>query len=90
MSEESEHNVIIKLLFEISSMNANLKCALDRIENHESRIAKLEDSRQIEAGKQMSLKDEMLKLLAKGLVGAVLIIGSLSGAGALLKGIFGL
>ena len=60
-----------------------MKTTLTRIENHETRIQTLEQNK-------TGFKSDIISLLAKALTIALVSIASLSGAGALLKGIFGL
>ena len=86
MSEESETTLVAKLYFELASISANTRVQLEKIEQLEKRVTKVEDT--LSSGKTGTFKDELMMLLAKGLVGAVLVIGSLTGAGALLKSIF--
>ena len=82
----SDHNleIWVKISQQIGELNGFIKTALDKLADHEKRIDELEK------GKVTSFKDDMIKLLVKGLVASIFVIGSLSGAGALLKGIFGL
>lgn len=59
-----------------------MRAVLDTLAKHESRLHELE------TGKN-NLKDTMVQWLVKGLVAAVVTIGTLTGAGALLQKIFG-
>lgn len=77
-------DIWVKISTQIGELNGFIKTALDKLADHEKRIDDLEK------GKSGSFKDDMIKLLIKGLVASIFVIGSLSGAGALLKGIFGL
>ena len=77
MTEESENHLIAKLWIELAGINANTKVCLDRIEQLERRVSKLED------GSQSSVQN-LCMFLAKGLLTALLIIGSLTGATKLI------
>ena len=82
--EEDRLQIWVKISQQIGEMNAAMKSVLERLTNHESRITSLEHTHGGAA-----IKDELLVWLAKGLIAALCVIGSLTGGGALLKAVFG-
>lgn len=84
MNQEMFTDLAIKITAELSTLNANMKNVLDKLADHEKRLDDLEK------GKSASWKDDLLKWLVRGLVASVLVIGSLTGAAGLIKGVFGL
>lgn len=58
--------------------------------NHENRLMTIEHATQQtqQTGAQDSWKNQLMLLLAKGVVSAVIVIGTLCGAGGALKMIF--
>lgn len=83
MNDDKMTELVIKITSELSSLNAYMKTALDKLADHEKRLDDLERNK-------TGLKDTIIALLIKGLVGSIFVIGTLTGAGTLLKGIFGL
>lgn len=83
MTDGKITDLIIKMTSELSSLNANMKSVLDRLSSHEQRITNLEQNK-------YSIKDTAIQWLIKGIIASIFIIGSLCGAGGILKGIFGL
>lgn len=77
-------DIWVKISGQIGELNGLIKTALDKIADHEKRLDDLEKN------KNVSWKDDLLKWLVRGLVASVFVIGSLCGAGGILKGIFGL
>lgn len=69
-------------------MNANIKNSLSRIENHETRIQNLETQNREKdnayAAKDGDIKSKIIALLVKGLILAIVIIGSFTGAAGLI------
>lgn len=83
-----------ELLFDINGKLAAISTKLDAVSelsmNHETRIRGLEESmKEIQSGgkesKEESFKTEILKLLAKALLIALVAIGSLTGATSMMK-----
>lgn len=83
MNEEKITDLVIKITSELASLNANMKSVLDKLTSHEQRITALEQNK---AG----MKDTVIQWLVKGLIASLMIIGSLTGASALIKGVLGL
>lgn len=83
MNEDKMTELVIKITSELSSLNTYMKTALDKLADHEKRLDDLERNK-------TGLKDTIISLLIKGLVGSVFVIGTLSGAGQILKQIFGM
>lgn len=84
MNQNMFTDLAIKITAELSALNANMKNVLDKLADHEKRIDDLEK------GKNSSWKDDLLKWLVRGIVASILVIGSLTGAAGLIKGVFGL
>lgn len=80
-----------ELLFDINGKLAAISTKLDAVSdlamNHETRIRGLEENmKEIQSGeKEESFKAEILKLLAKALLIALVAIGSLTGATSMMK-----
>lgn len=88
-----------ELLFDINGKLASISTKLDSVSelamNHETRIRGLEESiKELQAdgksgskddSKEESFKTEILKLLAKALLIALVAIGSLTGATSMMK-----
>lgn len=83
MTDSKMTDLVIKITAELSALNANMKNVLDKLTSHEQRITALENGKS-------SLKDAAVQWLLKGLIASIFIIGSLTGAGGILKGLFGL
>lgn len=82
---ENDHlDIWVKISTQIGELNGFIKTALDKLADHEKRLDDLEK------GKGNSLKDTVIQWLVKGLVASVFVIGSLCGAGSILKSLFGL
>ena len=76
---------------QLGEMNAFLKSALEKIDNHENRIMRLEDKRHFDCrddGKD-DWKAQLLMLLAKSVTIGTVVIAVLAGAEKYLKGIAG-
>ena len=71
----------IQIVSQLSEMNANMKNVLDRLANHENRLLQLEQEKP-------SLKSDVVALLVKALIIALITIGSLTGAAGLIQRIF--
>lgn len=78
MNDEKITEFFIKLTGELASLNANMKNVLDKLTNHEQRLTNLETK------KEEGWKNQLLMLLAKATVIAVVSIGSLTGASSLI------
>ena len=83
MNEEKITDLVIKITSELASLNANMKSDLDKLTSHEQRITALEQNK-------IGMKDTVIQWLVKGLIASVMIIGSLTGASALIKGVLGI
>lgn len=83
MTDEKMTELIINITSELASLNANMKSVLDKLTSHEQRISALEQGK-------ASLKDTMVQWLLKGLIASIMIIGSLTGASALIQKVLGL
>ena len=90
MTMTLDDNKILETLIEIKSqlaeLNANQKNLQAILVNHENRITSIESSTIKE---KTSLKDDLIQMLVKGIVGSIFVIGSLAGAGGILAKIFG-
>lgn len=89
-----ENDKILDLLIELKTIVAGISTSVDTatdqiaktneiLMNHEHRITLIE-SKHVE-DKDKNLKDQVMAWLAKGLVAAVITIGSLTGAAGLIK-----
>ena len=84
MNQNMLTDLAIKITAELSALNANMKNVLDKLADHEKRIDDLEKS------KNYSFKDNLIQLLVKGLVASIFVIGSITGASAMIKHVLGL
>ena len=86
MTMTLDDNKILETLIEIKSqlaeLNANQKNLQAILVNHENRITHIESSTTKE---KTSLKDDLIQMLVKGIVGSIFVIGSLAGAGGLIS-----
>lgn len=78
MTEEKLTDIVIQITSSLSELNANMKLTLDKLTDHERRIDDLERQK-------LGIKDSVIQWLVKGLVVALLTIGSLTGASALIQ-----
>lgn len=78
MTEERLTDLVIQITSGIAELNANMKTALGKISDHEKRIDELEKNK-------VGIKDTVIQWLVKGIVVAVITIGSLTGASALIQ-----
>lgn len=83
MTDEKMTELVIKITSELSSLNTYMKTALDKLADHEKRLDELEKNK-------TGLKDTIIALAVKGLVIAIISLGSVVGAGALIGKILGL
>ena len=85
-----DDNKILETLIEIKAqlaeLNANQKNLQAILVNHENRITNIESAT---AKEKTSFKDDIIRLLIKGIVGSIFVIGSLAGAGSILAKILG-
>ena len=84
MNQDMFTDLAIKITSELAALNANMKNVLDKLADHEKRIDDLEK------GKNFSFKDNLIQLLVKGLVASIFVIGSITGASAMIKHVLGL
>lgn len=75
---EEHLDIWVKISQQIGELNSSIKAALEKIANHESRLTLLEQGK-------MSLKDATIQYLVKGLIAAILVIGSLTGSATLIQ-----
>lgn len=85
MINDTDHlEIWVKISTQIGELNGFIKTALDKLADHEKRIDVLEKS------KNFSFKDNLIQLLVKGLVASIFVIGSITGASAMIKHVLGL
>ena len=77
---------LIEIKSQLAELNANQKNLQAILVNHENRITSIESTTTKE---KTSFKDDIIRLLIKGIVGSIFVIGSLAGAGSILAKIFG-
>lgn len=97
MNEEKITEYFIDISTKLGSIQQNLSDLSETILKHESRLTLLEQNfhkHLLEVANninnQSSFKNEIIKLLCKGVLVGSVTIASLSGAGGILKMIFGL
>ena len=97
MNEEKITEYFIDISTKLGSIQQNLSDLSETILKHESRLTLLEQSfhkHLLEVASNInnhsSFKNEIIKLLCKGILVGSVTIASLSGAGGILKMIFGL
>lgn len=78
MTEERMTDLVIQITSSLSELNANMKLTLEKLTDHERRIEDLEKNK-------VGMKDTVIQWLVKGIVVALLTIGSLTGASALIQ-----
>lgn len=86
MSNTDHLDIWVKISTQIGELNGFIKTALDKLADHEKRLDDLEKGKT--TGSQ--LKDDLLKWLVRGLVASIFVIGSLTGASAIIKQVLGL
>ena len=86
LNDDKILETLIKIEAQLAELNANQKNLQAILVNHENRITNIESTTTKE---KTSFKDDIIRLLIKGLVGSIFIIGSLAGAGSILAKIFG-
>ena len=85
MNNDTDHlEIWVKISAQIGELNGFIKTALDKLADHEKRIDDLEKS------KNYSFKDNLIQWLVKGLVASIFVIGSITGASAMIKHVLGL
>ena len=77
---------LIEINAQLAVLNANQKNLQAILVNHENRITNIESAT---AKEKTSFKDDIIRLLIKGIVGSIFVIGSLAGAGSILAKILG-
>ena len=86
LNDDKILETLIKIEAQLAELNANQKNLQAILVNHENRITTIESATTKE---KTSFKDDIIRLLIKGLVGSIFIIGSLAGAGGILAKILG-
>lgn len=76
-------DIWVKISTQLGELNGLIKTALDKIADHEKRLDDLEK------GNSSNWKDDLLKWLVRGLVASIFVIGSLTGASAMIKQVLG-
>ena len=89
MNDDQIMDVIIKLSTGIAELNANMRTTLDKLAQHESRITVLEGRDGRKGSSNGDWKEQLLMLLAKAILIGVVSMGSLVGAGSLMKSLVG-
>ena len=84
MTEEKLTDIVIQITSSLSELNANMKLTLDKLTDHERRLDDLERAKVVTKD---GIKDSVIQWLVKGLVVALLTIGSLTGASALIQNV---
>lgn len=85
MINDTDHlDIWVKISTQIGELNGFIKTALDKLADHEKRIDDLEKC------KNYSFKDNLIQWLVKGLVASIFVIGSITGASAMIKQVLGL
>ena len=77
---------LIDIKSQLAELNANQKNLQAILVNHENRITNIESTTTKE---KTSLKDDLIQMLVKGIVGSIFVIGTLAGAGGILAKILG-
>ena len=77
---------LIEIKAQLAELNANQKNLQAILVNHENRITNIESATTKD---KTSLKDDLIQMLVKGIVGSIFVIGSLAGAGGILAKILG-
>lgn len=80
---EIDTDLLIKFTSTVSKLDATLSSIAARQQEHEIRIQKLEENK-------TGLKNDVISWLVKGLVASIFVIGSLTGASAIIQKVFGL
>ena len=86
LNDDKILETLIKIEAQLAELNANQKNLQAILVNHENRITNIESATTKE---KTSFKDDIIRLLIKGLVGSIFVIGSLAGAGGILAKILG-
>ena len=86
LDDEKILETLIDIKSQLAELNANQKNFQAILVNHENRISSIESTTTKE---KTSLKDDIIQLMIKGLVGSIFVIGSLAGAGGILAKIIG-
>ena len=85
MINDTDHlDIWVKISTQIGELNGFIKTALDKLADHEKRIDDLEKR------KNYSFKDNLIQWLVKGLVASIFVIGSITGASAMIKHVLGI
>lgn len=85
MINDTDHlDIWVKISAQIGELNGFIKTALDKLADHEKRIDNLEKC------KNYSFKDNLIQWLVKGLVASIFVIGSITGASAMIKHVLGI
>ena len=79
---DEDLNIWIKISQQIGELNSSVKGVLEKLTNHEQRLTSLEQNK-------TGIKDTVIEWLVKGLISSIMVIGSLTGAGALIKQVWG-
>lgn len=78
MTDSKMTDLVIKITYELASLNSNMKTVLDKLTGHEQRISALEQGK-------FGLKDNVVKWLIIALIGSIGVIATLTGSTAIIK-----
>ena len=90
---EIDTDLLIKFTSTVSKLDATLSSIAARQQEHEIRIQKLEENKTGFGNSgfgNSGLKNDVIAWLVKGLVASIFVIGSLTGASAIIQKVFGL
>lgn len=83
MTDEKITDLLLDFTKQMSALNENFKNLMTKLVEHENRLHDLEQNK-------TGLKDTVIALAVKGLVIAIISLGSVVGAGALISKIIGM
>lgn len=88
-TEMDDHltNLIIEIKTALASIDAKVSGILDQVKNHENRLLELEKATAKQTGDGWN--KDVMKMLTRGLLVALGIIGTMTGASALISKICG-
>lgn len=86
MNEDRLVEALERISTNVNDIKVSMAAMQTIVQQHEKRIEKLEDEK---PQKNDTFKDEMLRLVAKALIISLTIIGSLTGASAMIKQVLG-
>ena len=84
ISNDKLFDILSGINGQLTSLNGNMQTVLEKLSVHEHRLAEHDQELKELKNNKPGMKDAIIQMLVKAVLGAILIIGSLTGASSLI------